>query len=102
MTQRWWQSLACVGVIACGTACETSVEDIQSRIDCASYCEHVAGCDEDVDESECRDECIEQLDNCMGDEIDEVQAQLDECSEKACEEIAACTINAGVQCYLGI
>lgn len=89
-------------MIGLWTACETSVEDIQSRIDCIGYCEHVAGCDEDVDEAECRDECVEQLDNCMGDEIDEVQAQLDECSDDSCEDLALCTINAGAQCYLGI
>lgn len=82
--------------------CEAEVEDLQTRIDCFGYCSNVASCDEDVDEEECREECRDQLDNCMADEVDEVQEQLDECSEAACEDIAACTINAGAQCYLGL
>jgi len=82
--------------------CEATIEDIQTEIDCYGYCNNLASCDPDVDEEACRNECEEQLDNCMDDEVDDAQAQLDECSDAACEDIAVCTIDAGAECYLGI
>jgi len=85
-----------------GVACDESINDVENRIDCAQYCDQAAECDSDVDVDECRDTCREQLDNCMVDELDEAQDQLDECSDVSCDDFTSCTIEAGAQCYFGL
>jgi len=76
--------------------------EVETAIDCFQYCSKAAECDGDVDRDECEESCKENLNDCMGDERDQAQEQLDSCSDESCDDFTACTIEAGAQCYFGL
>jgi hypothetical protein len=80
--------------------CDT--QELETEIDCFEYCKQAAECDGDVDRDECEQSCKDNLNDCMGDEREQAQNQLDSCSDKSCDEFTACTIEAGAQCYFGL
>lgn len=69
---------------------------------CQEYCEQRNVCDGDVDIESCRQDCVDAAQDCQADEKEEALDDIDACADESCDEIAACTVGAGLQCYLGI
>jgi len=93
-------SLIATALLSPAVGC--SVDEIKTEIDCFSYCRQAAECDGDVDRDACEQDCEDTLNDCMADEKEAAQDQLDECSESSCDEFTGCTIEAGAQCFFGI
>lgn len=86
------------GILAYTLGCRDTVEDIQTTIDCFTYCDRADECNS-IDEGECRSSCERQLDQCEPELRDEVQDLLDECGEvDSCGEFALCRVEASTRC----
>ncbi|MEZ4239136.1 MAG: hypothetical protein R3F59_23885 [Myxococcota bacterium] len=69
---------------------------------CSNYCEQRNVCDDEVNVDSCTADCVENANNCQADEQEQALDELDVCAEESCDDIAACTIGAGLECYFGI
>lgn len=81
---------------------EDGGNDAQVKASCTSYCAQSKLCNADINEQNCIDDCRSAMGNCMADEQDIALDKLEECSKEACNDFAACTIDAGAQCYFGL
>lgn len=87
------QSVACT---------EDDGGSLETKLNCADYCQQAQECNGDVNRSECEDDCQEALGECRADELDSVQERLDECADETCDDFTGCSIDVGAQCYFGI
>lgn len=100
--------LLSLGLLVSMTACDTDgdgagvIEEIQIEGSCSDYCEQAAECNDNVDVDQCHSDCESAVTDCMADEQEETLNRLDACSENACNEFAGCTIDAALQCSLGV
>ncbi|MBK6919891.1 MAG: hypothetical protein IPH07_21015 [Deltaproteobacteria bacterium] len=84
-------------------ACERDgTGDLRVHQSCKAYCQQAASCDDDVDEDDCISRCENTVDDCMADEQEQALDDLDVCSDETCDEVASCTIGAGLQCAFGL
>lgn len=75
----------------------------QYRIDkvCNKFCNKAFDCNDNSDRDICFEECVDTANNCDS-EVD-VEAALDilaDCANESCNAVAACTIEAWVECAL--
>lgn len=84
------------------SGCADELEDLDISSTCSAYCAQAAECDGDVDRDECEDNCVDAVNDCPTDDIDPVLDDLDSCADETCDDFAACTIGAGLECHFGI
>lgn len=69
---------------------------------CSDYCDQRATCDDEVDVDVCTADCIENADSCQVDEQEQALLELEACAQESCDDMLACTLEAGMECYFGV
>lgn len=84
-----------------GVACEddTPATDDIGRA-CTNHCERWAECDDDVDFDGCLANCFNAINECPIEEVDEAIAELDDCTDESCEDLAQCSVDPASRCLL--
>ena len=83
------------------SSCDSTGE-IREEFSCARYCNQAEDCNDEVDVDECKSDCEDAVSNCQEDEKDHALDDLENCAMESCDDFAACTIGAGLQCTFGI
>jgi hypothetical protein len=106
VSSRSSSAYSLLGAIALGllaaVACGNGTGDVRVGMTCEAYCEHAHDCNDNVDTDACIDDCRDTIDDCMADEQEQALDDLDHCSAESCNDLAACTVGAGLQCAFGV
>lgn len=106
-------SLLAVG-LALGVLGTTSCEEdgeffdeapltVEQRGSCEDYCAEANACDNELDVAECNDSCIDALESCFEDNVDEAADALSGCIDEAeCLDVVQCSFQISGECYFGI
>jgi hypothetical protein len=73
------------------------------RIDkvCKRYCDRARDCNSNTDWGDCYEACVDQFDECDSDkDVESALDILDDCRRGSCNELAACTLDAWLECRL--
>jgi hypothetical protein len=101
--QRWGFGILLGLALAQLQACERDgTGDFRIEQTCEDYCAQAKTCNDDLDEDACIENCTNTMDDCMADEQEEALDDLDTCGNESCDDFAACTIGAGLECAFGI
>lgn len=91
--------LLAVSLLLTTAAC---TEEQEIELTCIDYCSQAAECDGDVDEDNCKRECMDNVSDCDEDNREAVIDDLQSCAEETCDDFGGCTVGAAVECAFGI
>ncbi len=81
---------------ACGPTSEYRIEN-----SCEDYCARAVDCNDNTDYSDCVDNCLDTADECDSEsDLENALDRLDECTEESCDDVAACSVDALIECAI--
>ena len=74
----------------------------EQREACSIYCDRAAACDDDFDFTECNAECVDSLEECFEENVDEAADELATCiDEDECLDVVSCSFQVSGECFFG-
>lgn len=81
---------------ACGPASEARMNNV-----CKDYCNRLVDCNDNTNFDNCVDDCVEQAMGCdTDDDTADALDILNACAEDSCNNVAACSLDAWLECNL--